>query len=70
MGNILHHVKRGGELSGRGNCPGGICLGKSVRIPFNQGIKSVDVKATENEKWWMLVVREISHSQQRVSTRL
>jgi len=29
-GNVLHHVKREGELSGWGNVPGG-----NVRIPFS-----------------------------------
>jgi len=24
-GNVLHHVKREGELSGRGKCPVGVC---------------------------------------------
>jgi len=40
-GNVLHHVKRVRERSGRGKCPVGICPrgecpGGNVRIPYGR----------------------------------
>jgi len=69
-GNVLHHVKREGELSGRGNslgvCPEGKCPDPARHAPQAFSVRQ-NVKKGENSVTQELAAEESFHSYESAS---